>query len=54
MLEMILFIKLDHYIIIIKKIKKEFMEMHQKNKLKELQDEGIETQIFPWIENKNN
>ena len=25
-----------------------------KKQIKELQDEGIETHIFPWIENKNN
>ena len=30
------------------------MEVHLKNKLKNLQDEGIETQTFPWIEDKNN
>ena len=37
-----------------KKIKKVFMEMRRLKQIKELNEEGIETQIFPWIDNNNN
>ena len=50
---MILHIKLDRFITIVKQIPKEYMAMQQKQ-ISELKDEGIETQIFPWIENKKN
>ena len=37
-----------------KKNKKGIYGNASKKQIKELQDEGIETHIFPWIENKNN
>ena len=49
MLEMILPIKLDHY-----KYKTGIYGNASKKQIKELKDEGIETYVFPWIENKNN
>ena len=54
MLGMNLPIKQDHYIIIIKKNHKGIYGSASKKQIKELQDEGIETQTFPWIEDKNN
>ena len=30
------------------------MEQHQKNEIKELKEEGIEADMIPWIEDKNN
>ena len=37
-----------------KKYKKGIYGNASKKQIKELKDEGIETHIFPWIENKNN
>ena len=47
-----LHIKQDHYIMVIK-IKGIYGSASRKQ-IKELQDEGIATQTFPWIEDKNN
>ena len=54
MLVKILPMKQDLFIIIIKKIIKEFMVQHQYEDMKELREEGIDTEIMPWIEDKNN
>ena len=54
MLETILLIKQDHYITIIKKKQKGIYGNASKKQIKELQEEGIETETFPWIEDKNN
>ena len=37
-----------------KKNKKGIYGNASKKQIKELQEEGIETHIFPWVENKNN
>ena len=37
-----------------KKYKKGIYGNASKKQIKELKDEGIETHIFPWVENKNN
>ena len=37
-----------------KKNKKGIYGNASQNQIKELKDEGIETQIFPWIKDKNN
>ena len=54
MLEKILLMRLDLFIIRIKKMTKEFMEQHLKKKLKELREEGINAETIPWIEDKKN
>ena len=45
--------KQDPYIII-KKRKKRYMRKASIKDVKELKEEGIETQMIPWIEDKNN
>jgi len=37
-----------------KKYEKGIYGNASKKQIKELQEEGIETHIFPWVENKNN
>ena len=48
---MILHIKLDRFITIVKQIQRNIWQCNKKQ-ISELKDEGIETQIFPWIEKK--
>ena len=51
---MTLLIRLEHYIIMTKKKKKGIYGNASTKQIKELNEEGIETQIFPWIDNNNN
>ena len=44
----------DPYIIIIKKKDKGIYGIASKEDLKELSEEGIDTQIIPWLEEENN
>ena len=44
----------DQYITMIKKKNKGIYGTASKQDLKELKEEGIDTQIIPWIENENN
>ena len=30
------------------------MVQHQKEEIKELKDEGIDAELIPWVEDKNN
>ena len=53
MLGMNLLLKQDHYITITKNHKGIYGSASKKQ-IRDLQDEGIETQTFPWIEDKNN
>ena len=54
MLETILLTKQDHCITTTKKKQKGIYGNASKKQIKELQEEGIETETFPWIEDKNN
>ena len=50
----ILLLRPDLFTITIKKKKKGIYGTASKKDLKELQEEGIETQMIPWIEDNNN
>ena len=54
MLEIILYMKLDQSIIIKKKKEKGIYGTASKKDLKELKEEGIDTQMIPWVEDNNN
>ena len=53
MLEKILLMKQDLFIII-KKKKKGIFGTASIDQIKELREEGIETEVIPWVEDKNN
>ena len=53
MLEIILHMRQDLFIIM-KKKKKGIYGSASREELKELKEEGIDTQIIPWVEDKNN
>ena len=44
----------DQYTITVKKKNKGIYGSASKQDLKELKEEGIDTQILPWFQNKNN
>ena len=44
----------DQYIIITKKNEKGIYGTASKSDLKELKEEGINAQVVPWIDDKNN
>ncbi len=46
--------RLDQFIIIKKKSKKGIYGKASPEEVKELKDEGIETEIIPWINEKDN
>ncbi len=46
--------KLGLFIIMKKKRNKGIYGTASKKDLKELKDEGIDAQLIPWVENKNN
>ena len=54
MLEEILHLKQDQFIIIQKKKNPGIYGTASKQELKELSEEGIDTHMIPWIEDKNN
>ena len=51
---MILLTRRGHFIMITTKKKKGIYGNSSKRQIEELKEEGIEAQIFPWIEDKNN
>ena len=54
MLEIILLMKQDQFIIIIKKKNKGIYGKATAEDIKELSEEGIETESIPWINDKEN
>ena len=54
MLVKILLMRLDLFTMIKKRKQKVFMVVLSKKDLKELKEEGIDTQMIPWIEDKGN
>ena len=47
-------IKQDLYIMIIKKNQKGIYGVASKKDIKELKEEGIDTQVLPWFQDKEN
>ena len=54
LLEIIFHMKQDQYIIIKKKTKKGIYGNASTKEIKELKEEGIETEMIPWIEENEN
>ena len=53
MLEKILHMRLDLFTIIKKKKERGIFGTASSEELKELKEEGIETEMVPWVEDKN-
>ena len=53
-LVIILLMRLDQFIIIVKKKSKGIYGSASKEDLKELKEEGIEAQLIPWIDENEN
>ena len=54
MLEKILLMRQDQYITTKKKNDRGIYGTASKKDIKELKEEGIDTQMIPWVENENN